>query len=100
MTPDEFISKSECELRCGTYKMELRAILEELKRIDSEVVSVSRWQGEHDGRINAWWEQQFRTNNDHELRLRMLERKVIWISGLMAGLGSIGGSIITKLLGG
>lgn len=100
MVPDLPITKSECELRCGAYKHELAGIDTELRRLEIKLVDISRWQAEHDGRINAWWEEQFRTNKDHSERLRSLESKVMWFSGFAAGVGAILGSVITKFLGG
>jgi hypothetical protein len=100
MTVTDPISKAECELRCGAYKHELHEIDNELHNMESKLVDIARWQAEHDGRINAWWEQQFRVNKDYNARLRTLERKVIWASGAMAAIGAVLGGIVTKYLGG
>jgi len=99
MTPEDSVTKSECELRCGAYKSELESIDAELHVMESRIIDVQRWQAEHDGRINAWWEQQFRVNQSFEKRLVAVERKVIWASGFAAGIGALTGGMITRLLG-
>ena len=64
-----------------------------------------RWMAEHDGRINAWWTQQREWNlkmeqkvDKHSLRLGALERKVLFISGAAAAIGSIVGALVSGFM--
>jgi len=66
-----------------------------------------RWQAEHDGRINAWWEAQREWNMKvdtklHTLsfRLTALERKIIFVSGAAAAIGSGLGALIMGVING
>lgn len=75
--------------------------------IRKQLHDISLWQAEHDGRINAWWENQRNWNSRVEVkmcrasdRLSALEKKVMWFSGFAAAVGSVAGVLVTKALGG
>ena len=64
-------------------------------KIDS-LEDAASWIHSHDGRIDAWWQQQHALNKDHSLRFQALEKRiasvenrVIWAAGLGAGLGAL-----------
>lgn len=68
-----------------------------------DIGDVKTWIAEHDGRINAYWEQQRALNERFEGRLDMfaarllaLEKKVMWFAGVAAAAGGIFGSAISK----
>ncbi len=65
-----------------------------------EVRECAEWRAEHDGRINAFWKQQFTTNDKVEARLTALERRVLVLSTLAAAAGGIIGQVAQKLFGG
>ncbi len=69
------------------------------------------WRAEHDGRINAYWEAQFKLNTEthhalESLRIRItaVEKRVMLIAGgaSVAGgaMGAIVGAVISKAIGG
>jgi hypothetical protein len=98
-------------LRCGAYRGRLESIESQISRLDRDCVEVKRWQAEHDGRINAYWEAQFRINSVAEekfqgvfKRIIAVEHRVIWASGFAACGGAVVGVIasvlISKLVGG
>jgi len=60
---------------------------------------------EHDGRVNAWWEAQRQWNAsmehdmvEHSRRLTALEKRIIFISGAAAAIGSLVGALMTGLM--
>lgn len=66
-----------------------------------------RWQAEHDGRINAWWEAQRAWNmkvdtklHTLSVKLTALEKKIIFVSGAAAAIGSVLGALITGIING
>jgi len=76
-----------------------------------DVEGAKIWMAEHDGRINAWWANQFKVNegtskkfNDIFKRLGNLEKRVLAMSaaGGLGGaiVGVFGVQLITKLMGG
>lgn len=69
-----------------------------------KIEDILAWIQDHDGRIDAWWEAQHRTNERMESRLdglsrRMtaVEKKIMWITGAAAAIGSFAAPIVTKL---
>lgn len=63
-----------------------------------------RWEAEHDGRTNAWWDAQHTWNEkaDHmhstiNARLSAIERKIMWVTGFAAALGAVAGNILSNL---
>jgi hypothetical protein len=110
-TSDENITKTECELRCGAYVRDLDALRHSIEHLEGKCSDVLRWQAGHDGKINAYWEQQFNINGqvDQSLagifrRLGAVENKVIWASGFAACGGAVLGVVVsvlmTRLMGG
>lgn len=86
-------------------------------RIES-LDDVRAWIAEHDGRINAWWESQHQWNAREESRrlaregelsdridrisdrVHSLERRVVYVAGVMSALGALGGNLILSTFGG
>lgn len=66
---------------------------------------VKMWIAAHDGRISAYWEAQFKLNQDikddiSNLRTRVssLERKVIYICAIASASGAGIGNVVLNLL--
>ena len=79
--------------------------------IPTDVQGVLLWIAEHDGRIDAWWEEQKRWNRDFEkevriqqhgfeLRLSAVEKRMIYVAGIASGFGSILGTVGYAILRG
>ena len=79
--------------------------------IPTDVQGVLLWIAEHDGRIDAWWEEQKRWNRDFEkevrttqhgfeLRLSAVEKRMIYVAGIASGVGSILGTVGYAILRG
>ncbi len=75
-------------------------------KIDT-VEEAAAWIYKHDGRIDAWWDAQHQLNKDNserflalEARILSLEHRVIWASGLAAGIGGLLGPLITLVVKG
>ncbi len=73
----------------------------------NDIDDVKRWIADHDGRINAYWAAQFKYNEKAEkrldgyaVRLTGVEKKMFWIAGFAAAVGSVGGSLAVNFLGG
>ena len=73
-------------------------------RLDS-LDDVKLWIARHDGRIDAWWEAQHQWNkdktkliNDLNIRIGQLERRIIWVAGLMSGIGTMIGTTVSHAL--
>jgi len=71
----------------------------------NDLAGVKEWIAEHDGRTNAWWSAQHKLNEDNEedmkavlSRITSVERKVIWFTGLAAGLGALIGTSIVQIV--
>jgi hypothetical protein len=78
----------------------------DIARIYERIEGGETWRAEHDGRINAYWEQQFRLNakleammTSFDKRLTAVERRVFWVSGFAAGIGSLIGVAISHSMG-
>jgi len=78
----------------------------EVRALHAVQVACTQWEAEHDGRINAYWEQQFKTNGEIKLlteklsdRVMGVERKVMYISGFAAAIGGLIGGLAAKGLG-
>lgn len=110
MADGNLVTKEECQLRCGAYKEAMTHLQKEIECYEKKYIELARWQAEHDGRINAWWKQQFRTNHGVDEKFRgvferlvAVERKVIWASGFAAaigaGLGVFGTFLLTRIWG-
>ncbi len=63
------------------------------------------WAAEHDGKINSYWESQRSWNNrvDEKLtcdlgRIIALEKRLVWLSGVAAGLGGTLGGVVSRFL--
>ena len=73
------------------------------------IADTAAWVHEHDGRINAWWSQQHKLNDDSRAafsrfglrldglakRIGACERKMLYV----AGVASWGGAIVGALIG-
>ena len=68
--------------------------------LEAEAHKCHRWQAEHDGRIDAWWEAQHTFNPRLEERVSKLEFRVIWFTGLCSGIGIIIGTVASAYIGG
>ena len=62
---------------------------------------VKAWAHYHDGQITAWWHEQHTLNANNEKRFReienrvsAIEKRVIWASGVAAGIGAVVGSFL------
>ena len=62
---------------------------------------VKTWIAEHDGRIDAYWDAQFRLNSKMEdklaevnVRLNAVEKRIAWIAGGAAAVGALAGSML------
>jgi hypothetical protein len=69
-------------------------------RIES-LEDAARYIYTHEGKINAWWDAQHRLNVLYrhrfealEIRISSVEKRVIWASGVAAGLGAVFGSLL------
>ncbi len=69
------------------------------------VEELALWAAEHDGRVNALWDNQHSLNDLMEkrlyaisTRLGALERKVMWFAGFAACAGGLIGGVLPKLL--
>ena len=76
--------------------------IERVKELEEAMDRARLWMAEHDGRINAYWDEQHRHNKnvDDEMRklatsLNALERRVVTICGIAAGAGSVIGTILS-----
>ena len=98
MNGDSEITRAECALRCGAYKEELKSIHVDIGRLERIVTDGQKWQAEHDGKINAYWNEQFRINKDYGIRLSSIERKVVYASGAAAMAGAVIGIVLTHLV--
>ena len=65
---------------------------------------IKTWIADHDGRIDAYWEAQFKLNDKIEgkfgslyNRLEALEKRVMWFAGVAAGVGSVIGGLLTRV---
>lgn len=74
------------------------------ERIES-IEDIKIWIADHDGRIDAWWEQQHGWNRvmeadsrNRDTRLTALEKKVMYFSGASAAFGSVIGALIANAL--
>ena len=72
----------------------------------TDIESIRMWIAEHDGRIEAWWVQQREWNNRMEERMETLthrvssvEKRMMWIAGAFAAIGSLAGQLLTGGLG-
>ncbi len=72
--------------------------------VTERIESLEEYRAEHEASIRAWWDQQWRTNADHEARLRLLEKfsyRIIGATVMAAFLGAgLGGMLLTQLFGG
>ena len=71
---------------------ELDMMRKDVANCEARILEMLRWQAEHDGRINAWWEQQFKLNTDLMTRVSIVERRMIYASGFAAGVGALIGA--------
>ncbi len=83
----------------------------EPRPVPSDLQAVLLWIAEHDGRIDAWWEQQKDWNRSFEkevrskqqgfeLRLSAVEKRMIYVAGIASGFGSILGTVGYAILRG
>ena len=84
----------------------------EMRRARLETLDdVKQWIAEHDGRIDAYWEAQhcYKKRIEAEARvhyvqvenrLSAVERRVIYLSGLAAGVGALIGTFVSGVLTG
>lgn len=54
--------------------MDMEDIEGRLKDLEKDHLVCSKWQAEHDGRINAWWEAQHAWNARVDSSVQALER--------------------------
>lgn len=80
--------------------IELNEVVSSIKTIED----VKVWAAHHDGKIDAFWDNQFKlnsaqttTNLDLHVRITKVEKKVMWMAGLAAGLGGIIGPLVGRL---
>lgn len=71
-----------------------------------DVEDVKLWIAEHDGRINAYWDQQRQFNAEVQddmrnvfSRLNAVERRAAWMAGVGAGAGALLGTLLAFLTG-
>lgn len=67
---------------------------------------VRLWIADHDGRIDQLWSSQLKWNDKIDLsfldvnrRLTSLEKRVIYMAGAAAGVGSVAGAVLPYLVG-
>jgi len=67
--------------------------------IEERITSLELYRASHEGKITAWWESQFSWNSkkereDHtrDTRLTAVEKRVVWLAGLAAGVGAYVGN--------
>ncbi len=73
----------------------------------TDLEGMKLWAAEHDGRIDEKWAKQ-EAQNERCLRefdvmirrMTAIEKKVMWISGVFAGVGSLLGTLLTRIAGG
>lgn len=77
---------------------------ERILSLEKRMATRDRWEAEHDGRINAWWEAQHDWNGkiekwQHTIGARMsaIERKIMWVSGFAAAIGAVAGNVLSNL---
>ena len=79
--------------------------------IEERVAALESYRDRHEASIQAWWDQQWRTNTgvrdrftDHEDRLRVMEKfsnKIVGATATAALIGSaLGGTVIWMVLSG
>ncbi len=58
----------------------------------------------HEGQISAWWGEQHRLNEIQETRflavesrITAVEKRMVWVAGFAAGLGSIIGTTLQRV---
>jgi len=71
------------------------------------VEDAATWIHDHDGRIDAWWQQQHALNQDNAMRFQAMEKRiasvesrVIWAAGLAAGFGATVSGGLMHIFGG
>jgi len=69
-----------------------------------ECQGINLWVAEHDARTNAWWTQQHRDNEAMFKKLRCIdtrvttiEKKIMLVCGVFAGLGALLGNALPFL---
>jgi len=67
------------------------------------VDDIRLWITDHDARIDVWWHDQHEWNKSTEYkmhslveRLTAVEKRVMWLSGAAAAVGSIIGALLVK----
>ena len=67
---------------------------------------VKMWIADHDGRIDQLWANQLELNRRQETqinvlaqRLTLLEKRIVFVSGGAAAMGSLGGVLIMQIIG-
>lgn len=73
--------------------------------LGKQIKDIQLWIAEHDGRINAWWEQQHRHNASVDRwrresfeRMGKVEKRMGWVSGFAAAVGASVGALLSALL--
>ncbi len=74
-----------------------------IEALEKRMAARDRWEAEHDGRTNAWWDAQRSWNGtcdtwQHAIGIRMsaIERKIMWIAGFAAAVGALAGNLLTN----
>lgn len=69
------------------------------------IEDIKIWIADHDGRIDAYWDEQHRWNSKMEdviesigLRLTSVEKKIMWFAGASAAVGSVVGAFVANTL--
>ncbi len=73
--------------------------------LEERITACEHWAAAHDGRINAYWEGQFKWNKEMKIEMRAmgsrvtaLERRVVYFAGAAAALGAfLSGGVPTVL---
>jgi hypothetical protein len=85
------------------------------REIEKRVADLENYKAAHDARITAWWEAQHKWNANREVycdrvhgkvtntmdgidsRLGQVERRIVWFTGMCAGIGCLIGWVISVL---
>jgi hypothetical protein len=71
----------------------------------TDIEGAKIWMTDHDARIDVYWEQQHELNNKHLetfqevfTRVAVVEKRLVWLVTVAAGIGSLAGVILSNLI--